>query len=346
MGLELGATTSYLRDVLGQSKARSAEQAGISASHMTELMARAGDQGLTVEDPLQRIAATKRTHEIEDFVHRHEGIARIVASFHHPDTLYMSGVHPSRLLRRYEHSAYIYTTSLMVQAADGDWIAAAGCNVGYGGSGPDNTILLLSRLGLPEDLALSIASHRVSDVTFDGLTLVSADHSNEWPRYPVDLPDVIQDQFVAGLSVDGLLSRRTVSERGTMGGFYPVTTDRTAYEDWLALLDCTHDYPTPDWLMGDRRGRIYFDADTARADGYLLGHDRDASFILHQGDLSLWIETPYVLDKRRQLDPQMYPILRAAGFYVDDLEARDQAGAFRRWLTAQRGREPFVDLRT
>lgn len=349
--LEMGATATYLREVLGQSKAQSAQRLGVSPSHLTEYMTRAQDAGTQIDDPLHRVASTRTAGDLEGFFERHGPVSRIVSSFESSDTLYMSGLHPMQFLQRSSLDGdreWLDLSHLMFQAEDGDWImvSAGVANVGYGGTGPSNVQRLLKQLGLEDDLAYSIAYSRVSDVSFDGLNVTLADHSDHWPRYSVPAPAVRRGQLVSGVSVDGLLNAPP-QPRDTAGGFSPAETGNTRYQNWLSLLDGAAPYPTPAWMLGPRRGRLYLDSDAAREDGFEMGRGRGvASFILQQGDLQLWVETPYRLERDSRIAPEVYPILRESGFYTDRLEAHDQRGAFRRWLlTRLTGPDaPYVDL--
>ena len=183
--LQIGATVSYLREVLGQSKAKSAELAGVSASHMTELMSKAERAGTHIEDPLSRIPFLK-SGALTDFLAEHGGLARVIASSAAAqDTLFMSRLDPAQLSR----DGWLASGDVLIQAADQQWAALDNVRVGYNGTRPDNTIRALVGVGIDPELAASIAHNRVSDVRFGAdLSLAAPPRGDDLPHLALGSP--------------------------------------------------------------------------------------------------------------------------------------------------------------
>jgi hypothetical protein len=339
LSVEIGATATFLRDELGQSKAESARLAGISPSHMTEWMKAAVDQGVGLDhDPFQRIPLLEGT-ELQDFVREHHGPRRIVASFADHDLLYMSQVDPDQLLR----DGFVYQPHMMIETNDDAWVAVDQVNVGYGGTGPGNAERELRGIGVDEDLAHRIAYHRRSDVEVDQPDL--AEHTNDWPLYPLITPRPVGSWFVvpvAHSAEDVGDPRRRSLEQGP----------RTALRDWLDYLDRPQE-KLPRWVRGGRRVRVYLDREAARAAGFTEATLRPwrpthgtYPLIIEQGRLQLWVEIPISTDPTVLFTNEIHDALELAGFYTDEQRTRDNHGAFRRWLRSLgTSRPPYVDLK-
>lgn len=354
VSLKIGATTAYLREHLGQSKAASAGIAGVSASHMTELMAKAAATGVVIEDPMHRLPRLQ-SHEVGDFLSEHGGMSRLISSFDDGDLLYMSGVDPTQLLQ----GEHLWAAHMMVQAGDEQWAVVDDVQVGYGGTGPNNALRLLDGLGLEHELSRAIAYHRVSDVRFDGSLAPAGEplHSVVWPHVPLAAPILRHDHWVVPVDTDGITwGERPDPERPeprTPGGSFS-TGDHVAH--LFRWLDFLSNPEAPAWVRGPRRARAYLDpyaaeaagltADALGAQGEWDGSRFDVfPVVIEQGTLQLWLHTPESTDPTQRFAPEVYTVLRAAGFYVDDLAASDNRHAFWRWVTSLGSTRPaYVDL--
>lgn len=348
--LEIGARTSYLRDQFGQSKAASAARAGVSPSHLTEWISDARDADIQVDDPLQRIPLL-RALELATFLLDHGGLTRIVASFSDNDCFFLSEVHPDAL----RTNSAMRRPNMMVQAVDGEWAEVDNVNVGYGGTGPTNALQVLEKIGLDEPLARDIAFHRVSDVHFDGGPDPSQTpfHTHEWPLVSLSTPRPVGDIWVIPMGPDDLVDTDARSlERDTHGGFYARSAEGSHLERWLTVLD--QPPHSSAWSTAPRRARVYLDHEMASSDGFSddvagLPHSgylpSTYTIIIEQGWLQLWLSLPTSNDPGTRFTPETYEVLRLAGFYVDDLEERDNRSAFWRWLSRLgETKPPFVDL--
>ncbi len=353
LALEIAARATYLRDHLGQSKARSAEIAGISPSHLTEWMTRARADGVEVDDPLERIPWLNG-RALRDYVATHAGIARIIAAFDDTDVVMTSGINPVGFLDQ----GSLRHPHLLIECGDGAHVAVDRVQVGYGGTGPSNTIDELQGIGVSDDIAYRIAHNRYSNVTFDDHNqVVDEDITSEWPRDHTGGVTPHRDGFVALLSLDGYTRAPTPDEDSTeetYGGFYPTTPERTRLRAWLDLLT---DASAPDWMRGDRRVRVYFGDAAAIRDGFtedqIWGGDNPSrlvdvfTLIIEQGLLQLWVLMPEPADTRQRFPAELYPLLDELGFYdaVDALDPASQRSSFVRWISSLgRVPPPFVDL--
>lgn len=359
-GLEIGAITSYLRDVLGQAKARSADFAGISPSHLTVLMQTAAEKGITVPDPLGRVPFLKGA-ELQAYVNARGGPQRVVASFAQSDTMYMAGISPASLLDP-GFGVGIREASMLILTKDGGWVGVENVTVGYGGTGPSNAVRELNGLGLAPDLVNLIAYSRVTDVDLDQPE--QALHTHQWPRIPMGTPWPVNDFFVSVVHVEDPAWRRSGPfglprwdprpltdnlEDQTSHGFYATPSSEPLLTSWLAALDS----PTkPDWMTGPRRARVYLDRQLAQDHGFTRTTLQPRSHeygvypvIIEQGQLQLWLSIPTSNDPTVLFTPEIYSALDQSGFYTEDLQAKDSQGAFWRWIRSFGTQRPrLVDL--
>lgn len=349
--LEIGATTTYLRDELGQTKTASAERAGVSPSHLTEWMANAREQGAQIDDPLQRIAFLN-THDLVTFLLDHGGLARIVASFADDDCFFLSGVSPDQMIGG--SLGRMRRAHMMVQTMDDQWAAVDNVTVGYSGTGPTNALGVLEKIGLDEDLARRIAYQRVSDVRFAGGPdpIEEPFHTKQWPHVHLSAPEAIGDAWAVKMNPSSLVRvDEDAPERDTPSGFYPTTATGSHLERWLDFLDQHLEHPGQ-WCGGVRQARVYLDEYQALQDGFSddITHYSNRlpstyTVVIEQGSLQLWLALPTSNDPGTRFTPETYEVLRLAGFYVDGLEDRDNRSAFWRWLSRLGEiKPPFVDL--
>lgn len=351
-GLEIGATSTYLRDVLGQPKARSAEFAGLSPSHLTELMQTALEKGVTIADPLRRVPFLHGV-ELQEFVNARGGPQRIIASFSDLDAMYMAGLSPETFLDR-DFGFGLRLPQMLILTRDGDWVAVHNVTVGYTGTGPSNARRELGGLGIPPDLIDLIVRSRVSDVDLDhpdqGL------HTHQWPHVPLGPPWPVDDFFVSVVHVENELFTRSARDfhigppdGQTYGGFYPSPPTEPPLTSWLKALDS----PTkPEWMSGPRRARVYLDRSLARAHGFTLATLQPGSnqyvvypVILEQGRLQLWLNIPTSNDPTVLFTPEIYDALDQAGFYTGEQRTKDAQSSFWRWLRSLGTQRPgVVDL--
>lgn len=351
-GWEIGATATYLRDVLGQPKARSAEYARLSPSHMTELMKAAAEHSIVIDDPLKRIPFLQGA-QLQSYVSDRGGLRRIVASFDEDDPLYMSQVDPSSFLNRDFGRGLRLPHMLVLTRAD-EWVAVDNVTVGYGGTGPSNALRELAGLGIQPELAENVAYSRVSDVDLDAPA--EGLFTNSWPHVHLEAPTPIGDYFVVvvptsqGDDEDDLPLDPRLSETDS-SGFYGTPDSQPALRRWLAFLDAPD---APPWLRGTRRSRVYLDRPAAIEHGFTQttltpwnqGY-RPHVFpvIIEQGRLQLWLDVPVSNDPTVLFSPEIYGALDQAGFYTADFRARDDQGTFWRWLRSLGAQRPtFVDL--
>lgn len=351
---EIGATATYLRDVLDQPKARSAEFAGVSPSHMTELMRIAADQDVTIDDPLRRVPFLQGA-DLQKYVNERGGPWRVVASFADSDSMYMAGLDPTSLLdARY---GGLHLPKMLIQSRNEDWVAVDNVTVGYNGTGPSNAHRELTGLGLDPDLVHQIAYTRVTDIDLDQPS--AAVSTNRWPHTNLAAPTPVGDYFVVVVSVEDPSLRSTRSNvhningprafEETHNGFYPTLPTEPALDRWLTVLD---DPTAPAWLRGPRRSRVYLDRGAARESGYCREQltPWQTSFgiypvVIEQGRLQLWLDIPTSNDPSILFTPETYAALDKAGFYTKDFQARDEQHSFWRWLRSVGAQRPtFVDL--
>ena len=357
-GLEIGATATYLRDVLRQSKARSAEFAALSPSHMTELMRAAVNAGITIDDPLRKIPVL-RGEALQTYVRQNGGPRRIIASFADSDTMWMAKIEPEAFLDLDDrYGGLLNVPHMLVHTREGTWVAVDNVNVGYGGTGSSNALRELQGLGLDPDMAKQVAYSRVSDVDLEdpdnGL------FTNRWPHVPLGEPSPVGDFFVVVVPVEDPSARaRRLGIRNVAGprdfeqthnGFYATWPSEPPLARWISALD---DPAAPEWLSGPRRARVFLDREVARAAGFAqltlqpwqLGSYGTYPVVIEQGRLQLWLDIPTSNDPTMLFTPEIYAALDQAGFYTDDLRARDDQSSFWRWLRSLGAVRPdFVDL--
>lgn len=355
LGVEIGAISETLNH-LGQSKSKSAEIAGVSQSHLSDLSARARAAGIVVPDPRGQLDSLRGT-PLREHVHVHGGPARIIASFDDWDALHMSKLNPQLF---YHRGDGLVRENMLINCADGTWIAVDNVNVGYGGTGPSNAIRELETIGLNSELSRDIAYSRVSDVRLDdSLTAIDGSlFTSEWPHSdlgPIEYLD--EDLFVVRIDADGFgqenaaAAARRRATADTLHGFYPSPPRGSRLRAWLAHFDD----PDVAWLYGQpRRARVYLDWRPASDDGYAthrshliggFGLPKVYTVIIEQGPIQLWLKVPSSNDEAQRFSPEVYAALGAAGFYTDDLDPTAGRSAFTRWL-ASLGRTPppYVDL--
>lgn len=348
-GTEIGAITEVLSD-LGQPKSRSAEHAGVSPSHMTELVARARAEGRSIPDPLRRIPELRGT-ELQNYVAAHGGPVRVLASFADLDVLHLSRLDPMAFLR----GDYLFCPHMLIQCADDEWTAVENVQVGYGGTGPGNARSELTSLGIDQATADLIAGYRVSDVALTD-ALVADDASqftHDWPQSDLSEYHYIAERLVVPIDADGFgqipesAYVHARQQKDTLHGFYGLPPSRSELRAWLDLLD---DESLP-WRHGVRRARVYFDLDAANDDGYTfprrmgLGFPATYSVIIEQGPIQLWLKVPRSNDPSQRYAPEVHAALGAAGFYTDHLDPTAGRGAFVRWMSGLgRTPPPYVDL--
>lgn len=352
-GRQIGAVATYLRDELGQPKARSAEFARLSPSYMTELMRSAYENGVTIVDPLQRIPFLMGP-SLQQYVAERGGPRRVIASFASSDPFYMAKLDPESI--RDEHYGNgLRPPPMLVQTREtNEWVGVDNVTVGYGGSGPTNAHRELTGLGIDPELALDVANFRVSDVDLD-----SPDdrlRTNKWPHVPLELPTPIGGFFAVAIDVgapsyDGAISGPETDELDvTHNGFYATLSTHPLLTRWLTMLDSAE---LPEWLSGDRRARVYLNRSLAQEHGF-SEHSLAASWgyeptvyqvIIEQGRLQLWLNIPTSNDPTVLFTPEIYDALEQAGFYADEYQAKDAQAAFWRWLRSRGSQRPdSVDL--
>lgn len=344
--LQIGARTQYLRDHLGQSKAASAQLADVSPSHLTEWMTKAAAEGAGVDDPYWRIPFLTGS-ALTDFVLEHGGQGRIIASHGHSDCFFLSGVEPEQLRSGFN----LRDAHLMIQARDGEWAAAKNVNVGYEGTGPRNATRVLQSLGLDPDLVADIVGSNASDVHFAGGPDPTEPpvHTNASPWVPLAAPELIGDTWVIRMDEVDLVSGDDLAADRDAALPEHLTAAGSHLYRWLKYLDSQ----PSEWCAGPRRARVYLDEEVAERDGFqqersgmvVSSYQRPYTVIIEQGRAQLWIALPTSEEPGARFTPETYDVLRLAGFYVDDLEARDNRSAFWRWLNRLGETTPeYVDL--
>lgn len=286
------------------------------------------------------IAKIDNSRELAAFVARHNGPRRIITSFSDYDVLHMSGLDPHRFAANATSgdSSRIPRLHGLIGTRDGEWVVIHQAIPGYLGEGPRAMHARMEALRLPADLADAIAYSRVSDVTFDDTgTVITADHASEWPRYPLPVPHLIDGRCVMTMSRWDLFERsdRRIEADGKVDTGQP-------FQDLIDILDEKFTYPTPGWMLGARRGRLYLDEEVAPRHGV----DRGFTLVITQGILTLWAETPYP-DDGYPVAAETRDRLRAAGFDTDVLPPIDEplGGRLRRLITGQpRQYPPYVDF--
>ena len=335
--LEIGARTQYLRDHLGQSKAASAQLAGVSPSHLTEWMTRAGSEDIALGEPHGRVPFLAGG-DLTTFVLTHGGLRRIIASHAEHDCFFLSGLDPQQL----RSGDGLIQPRMMVQTLDGEWAAVANVDVGHGGTESENAVRALLPLGLDADLVADLVRFSASDVRFGGGSdpVEPPLHSRIHPAVPLRGPSFVRGAWVVRLAPVDLL------EEGPMGADHQTVAlhsdlwthggGGSHLQRWIEYLDSQ----VGEWCEGSRRARFYFDEAVAEAHGFqsdpsassALVRQRPYTAVIEQGRMQLWIALPVSTDPAERFVSEVHEVLRLMGFF-DDLEALDNRSAFWTWLS-------------
>lgn len=346
--LEIGARTQFLRDHLRQSKAASAQLAGVSPSHLTEWMTRASGEDIALEDPRGRVPLLAGG-DLTAFVFARGGLRRIVASHAAHDCFFLSGLDPKHLSSR----SHLIQSHMLVQALNGEWASVSNVDVGHSGTEPDNATRALLSLGLDADLVADVVGSKASDVSFEGGPdpAEAPLHSNACPAVPLRGPRLVGSAWVVQLSPVDLVEEEGVPGGGRRsvapGGL--VLSGGSHLQRWVEYLDGQE----VGWCAGPRRARFYFDEGVAESHGFqgdpseagALVRRRPCAVVIEQGRLQLWVALPVSTDPGVRFVPEVYDVLRLAGFFADDPEARGSRSAFWRWVSRLGESAPeYVDL--
>lgn len=300
-----------------------------------------------VDDPYRRIPFLTGS-ALTGFVLEHGGQARIITSQGHSDLFFLSGVEPEQLRSGFN----LRDTHLMIQAPDREWTAVKKVNVGYMGTGPRNATRALQSLGLDPDLVADIVGSNASDVRFAGGPdpIEPPVHPNVNPWVPLTAPELIGDTWVVRMDeVDLVSAGDLAADRNAVPPAHLTAGGGSHLDRWLDYLG----RQPSEWCSGPRRARVYLSEAVAERDGFqqersgmvVSSYQRPYTVIIEQGRAQLWIALRPSDEPGARFTPEIYDLLRLAGFYVDDLEARDNRAAFWRWLNRLGASTPeYVDL--
>ena len=313
LGLELGALTRALRDSYSQSKAKSSALAGISPSHMTALMDAAAAAGVGV--PAVTRMPSLSGAALISYVEKHGGPKRILGALHRGDLIWEAALHPEHFWNR----GSLELPSVVIQTADESWVALGPIyTVGYGGTGPHNTLSALESLGLDSDFARTLIRYKYLDVDL-------TQPRDQWQLHTTSLTtDLSEPTFDP---MHGVVVRV----------FPDPLRGRNELADWITYLDRD---PLPAFAWGQRHVRIYLNSEAARGDGFTshrnLGYPynsaRTYSLIVEQNEVQLWVDMLESTDPSKRFTDEIYEALDLLGIPAAEDRHHDGQSAPRRWL--------------
>lgn len=224
---------------------------------------------------------------------------------------------------------------MLMRLQDGRWLSASSSvNVGYSGAGPLTGQQMLETVGVDPDLAVAVTHERVAHVTqvHTQQPLWNPLTPND---YCIGVPQVVPGHEE---SLDLFRARIPLHSEGLM-----------LWLDWL-------DRPNlPEWARGDRRGTVFTSAEAARDAGFssetsAQRHARRAGIltgspvitypvVIEQGQLQLWLSAPPDPDPSVWVARDFRGPLHRAGLLDEDVVARDDASALRKFFS-RRGSRP------
>lgn len=262
--------------------------------------------------------------QAQNFVARHQGIRRVLASSAPAAVLYESGLSP----KRFAHGdGTLLLPDVLIECGQGQWFGLNpdSVKVGYVGSAARAA---LRALGVPEQLADRIAHEPFSDVRFDGRgNVIGVPVHRSLPPHDLPAPRWMQGEWV--VIVSGEPSEVIVSAE----------TEDCALESklhtWASFLN---EDGLPLWLTGPRGNLVFLDPADAVSSGFTTDPDRrptlglPVTIIIRQGRLALWIACPMPLGPAVRLHRIAYEVLELFGFELERLRQRDAGPAWKRRL--------------
>lgn len=365
--LELGALIDRGRVKHGITISEVSRHLGIPRATLNALVKDAQQTGYAAGDAEHEIARLEGA-EFIDFVRTNGPIVEIIASFAESDVVYLSELP----FHRFVVDNRLRAPGVLVFCAGvDDWIALDNATVGYGGTGPSNTVRALKGAGIADDIAEAIAfENRVSHVQFDanGRPTWKAD-GRKWPRVHLPMPTAMDNgrrfkfKFARSLT-DSAPSMRLDARRNTieqlpdptLGGFYSAQP-----EDGLGLAARLFNFldNPPQWLDAPRTATLFATQQAARVAGFADDYvpqrkgtptglkvvrgfsDRHVyQLIIEQGPIQIW-ESDFTPDDPTQWVPhEFHAMLQLAGLFPHDIVERDESSALRKLITGHRRGRP------
>ncbi|KLN71410.1 MULTISPECIES: MarR family transcriptional regulator [Rhodococcus] len=368
-GLQVGALIDRARDEYGITISEVGRHLGMPRATLNALVKDAKSAGIVVSDTGYEIRRLTGGPFI-NYVRIHGPITEIIAGFEASDVVYLS----EEPFARFVVDGHLRAPNVIVRCAGlGDWVALDNASVGYEGTGPTNTAGALKGVGVPDDIAETIAyDNRVSHVVLDaaGKAVKWKIDGRVWPAVHLPLPKAIDNGrfcFRFGRSIKGSVPVNgprpgSIDELDdpTCGGVFPAhpVDGFTTAERLIRYLD-----NPPPWLKGPRKATLFTTPGAAResgfADDYIpqrrgtpeqlkvvrgFGSRTVYQLVIEQGPIQIW-KSDYIPDDQTQWVPkEFHGILKLAGLFPGDIVERDEASALRQLISRRRNRPPEIPL--
>lgn len=303
----------------GASKREVASRIGVSHPHVTTMVERA--RSLPADhDVSKRLIRILEPHQLQEHLQVFGEVAEALIAFNDGDILVESGKHPAA----FAHGTRTEVPMMLLLNARGDALGVKQCNAGYGGTGPSNSVRVLTDLCWTEWEAKLVLRHR----------FVHLKRGQE-PR--------AEERSITGVSggirmVDG---NPTVLIGHQLG-----SRVSQAVTDWIEVFDRSPRLP---WADGPRVARCYLNPEAAEVAGLRRRSswgwgDEFMSVIVEQGETQLWCAAFVNYDWTTHMSEEAYEILDAANLYPGDLRDSEPHSWVQRLLARHRTRPSFVDV--
>ncbi|WP_328972614.1 hypothetical protein [Streptomyces sp. NBC_00239] len=241
------------------------------------------------------------------------------------DILMESGRHP----RAFADGTRISPPNLLLRNGEGELLGVEECLAGYGGTGPSNTVRLLTDLGWSEDVARE--AFRYLYVEFDIERGVLRGSEQSLYHCGGNL-EIVGERLVARLRAALPHASPSRNARDPLG--------LRAWTD--EILDRPQDHP---WAAGPRVARVYLNRNAAAGlqdRRYQPGQrNTPVSVVIEQGELQLWCSALNPSDWTELLSREQLDVLAAVDIYPADAEQRSWLDSF---LPRRRERPDYIDI--
>lgn len=260
-----------------------------------------------------------------DFVNAQEAqVIRSISSFDDHDAALRAELYP----RLFEHEDLLMPPNMFWLLDTGEWVGVADVSVGYGGKGPDDARKALLNIGIDEDRAAEIVSHRFCDAR-DLSDFTTWDTSTIWPVDGRSWPILVNGSMVVAwgprMPQDHLITMPKMNQPDPdPTGFYPTSHHAPGWEQWLEYLDRA---TLPEWAEGTRHAWLFYNDTQAQEHGYTMQQAPSAAFgtpaaptlVIQQGAIELWGFLPEPTEPGRLLHDDALHALSRAGFDIDNI---------------------------
>lgn len=253
-------------------------------------------------------------------------ISRIVIAFEVADVLVASRLDP----RAFALGSAIRTPNLLLQNSAGVWAGVRDCMCGYGGTGPHNTVALLTELGLTGDLRRIVMGHSYIDVPVIDRELVPEQGVLEAePRAKFSPP---RDVDASGAVVAKLRSRRWDRWADGEG----MTGELIGWAEAFLLAE-----DPPAWAAGPLRARCYTSYEAVEEAG-LRSSDESYTLVLERGSLQIWCPAYLPVRHHELLSSEVRAVLAQ----LELIDGEEPRGLLDRIVQRIAGISlpPFIDL--